>query len=80
MALHERYHKVLGTNILTILRDNESFVEDTLKYEMKRKKIESGEWERELVIFIKFRWINIVVKKQHQTSLKKKRSLKNKDL
>ena len=55
MALHERYHKVLGTNILTILRDNESFVEDTLKYEMKRKKIESGEWERELVIFIKFR-------------------------
>ena len=42
MRLHERHANLLGTNILTILSDEEKFVENTLRREMLKKKLESG--------------------------------------
>jgi hypothetical protein len=36
--------KLLGTNILLIKSDEEKFVENELRREMLRKKLESGEY------------------------------------
>ena len=44
MRLHERHMKLLGTNILLIKSDEDKFVENELRREMLRKKLESGEY------------------------------------